>query len=168
MTFVKVPPHARAAFVRRGHRFAAYPRCSTDPEVRDAAVTSRARGRLEWVDALANGATLRSTWRCSALAVWKRPHTRVLAVAVSVAALCFPLWILARLELGSAFSLGAKANQLVTTGLYSRIRHPLYFFGTIAGLASVLALPGLVDLRSSIAGRADYHRPGHSRGAGSR
>jgi hypothetical protein len=25
-----VPPHARAAAVARGHRFAAYPRCSTD------------------------------------------------------------------------------------------------------------------------------------------
>jgi GNAT superfamily N-acetyltransferase len=29
MAFVKVPPHARAAAAARGHRFAAYPRCST-------------------------------------------------------------------------------------------------------------------------------------------
>jgi len=28
----EVPPNARAACVRRGHRFAAYPRCSTDIE----------------------------------------------------------------------------------------------------------------------------------------
>jgi hypothetical protein len=26
----EVPPHARAAAVARGHRFAAYPRCSVD------------------------------------------------------------------------------------------------------------------------------------------
>ncbi len=30
MAFVKVPPHARAVRVRRGHRFAAYPRCWAD------------------------------------------------------------------------------------------------------------------------------------------
>ena len=30
MAFVKVPPHARAAAAARGHRFAAYPRCSAD------------------------------------------------------------------------------------------------------------------------------------------
>jgi hypothetical protein len=30
MACVKVPPHARAVPVRRGHRFAAYPRCSAD------------------------------------------------------------------------------------------------------------------------------------------
>ncbi len=30
MALVKVPPHARAAAAARGHRFAAYPRCSTD------------------------------------------------------------------------------------------------------------------------------------------
>ncbi len=30
MASVKVPPHARAATVARGHRFAAYPRCSAD------------------------------------------------------------------------------------------------------------------------------------------
>ena len=27
-----MPPHARAAAAARGHRFAAYPRCSADPE----------------------------------------------------------------------------------------------------------------------------------------
>ncbi len=30
MARTKVPPHARAVAVGRGHRFAAYPRCSTD------------------------------------------------------------------------------------------------------------------------------------------
>ncbi len=30
MALVKVPPHARAAAAARGHRFAAYPQCSTD------------------------------------------------------------------------------------------------------------------------------------------
>ncbi len=29
---------------------------------------------------------------------------------------------------------------MVTTGLYARIRHPVYVFGTLAGLGSLVAL----------------------------
>jgi hypothetical protein len=36
MPSVEVPPHARAATAARGHRFAAYPRCSADSGVEDA------------------------------------------------------------------------------------------------------------------------------------
>jgi hypothetical protein len=39
MAFVKVPPHARAAAAARGHRFAAYPRCSADSHEREASKT---------------------------------------------------------------------------------------------------------------------------------
>jgi len=46
----------------------------------------------------------------------------------------FLLFVLARIELGRAFSVKAKASTLVTTGLYSRIRNPIYLFG---GLMSV-------------------------------
>ena len=73
-------------------------------------------------------------------AVWKRPHSPSLLAAVLLAGVTFPLWIIARVQLGSAFSFGAKAHRLVTRGLYSRIRHPVYLFGSIAGFASVLAL----------------------------
>jgi protein-S-isoprenylcysteine O-methyltransferase Ste14 len=73
-------------------------------------------------------------------ALWKRPHSPVLLAAVVVAGIAFPLWVLARLQLGSAFSFRARADHLVTTGLYSRIRHPVYLFGSIAGLAAVAAL----------------------------
>lgn len=53
-----------------------------------------------------------------------------------IAGLClmgigFPLWALARIQLGSAFSVKAKASILVTHGLYSRIRSPIYVFGSI-------------------------------------
>ena len=40
----------------------------------------------------------------------------------------------ARIELGRALSVKAKADSLVTTGLYARIRNPIYVFG---GLMSV-------------------------------
>ena len=43
----------------------------------------------------------------------------------------FVLWTLARVQLGAAFSVRAKATVLVTHGLYSRIRNPIYVFGSI-------------------------------------
>lgn len=52
------------------------------------------------------------------------------------------LWVLARYQLGDAFSVRPEARQLVTRGLYSRLRHPIYVFGTLAFLAALLALQG--------------------------
>ena len=46
----------------------------------------------------------------------------------------------ARRQLGSAFSLEARANTLVTHGIYARIRHPIYLFGCIAYFGALLAL----------------------------
>ena len=46
----------------------------------------------------------------------------------------FVLFVLARIELGRAFSIKAKATTLVTTGLYSRIRNPIYVFGGLMSL----------------------------------
>jgi protein-S-isoprenylcysteine O-methyltransferase Ste14 len=42
------------------------------------------------------------------------------------------LLILARIQLGASFSVRAKAQTLVTHGLYSRIRNPIYLFGGLA------------------------------------
>ena len=53
-------------------------------------------------------------------------------IGVAVTATGFVLWIIARLQLGDAFSLKAKAEILVTTGLYSKFRHPIYLFGFVA------------------------------------
>ncbi len=57
---------------------------------------------------------------------------QITGVAIFVPA--FVLFLLARIELGRAFSIKAKATTLVTTGLYARIRNPIYVFG---GLMSV-------------------------------
>jgi protein-S-isoprenylcysteine O-methyltransferase Ste14 len=43
----------------------------------------------------------------------------------------FAFWTLARMQLGASFSVQAKATALVTHGLYSRIRNPIYVFGSI-------------------------------------
>ena len=42
------------------------------------------------------------------------------------------LLIFARSQLGGSFSVRAKAQALVTHGLYSRIRSPIYVFGGLA------------------------------------
>ncbi len=42
------------------------------------------------------------------------------------------LLTLARIQLGNSFSITPQARKLVTHGLYSRFRHPVYVFGTVA------------------------------------
>ena len=51
----------------------------------------------------------------------------------------------ARYQLGKSFSVKAEAHQLVTTGLYSKIRNPIYVFGMvlITGVILVLQRPVL-------------------------
>ena len=63
-------------------------------------------------------------------------------IALSLSLVCAVLWFVARWQLGEAFSVTAQAHQLVTQGLYSKIRHPIYVFGTMAFLFVVLALQG--------------------------
>ena len=41
------------------------------------------------------------------------------------------LFTIARIQLGSSFQVSAKANKLVTNGIYKKIRHPVYLFGFI-------------------------------------
>jgi protein-S-isoprenylcysteine O-methyltransferase Ste14 len=68
------------------------------------------------------------------------PHTNVRFAGIVFASIAFPLWIIARLPLGSAFSFRAEARHLVTSGLYSRVRHPVYLFSTLAALSVLLTL----------------------------
>lgn len=81
--------------------------------------------------------------------------TPVKLVGAVVAGVSLALLVTARLQLGSAFSVKAKASKLVTTGLYSKIRNPIYVFGalTLVGMAVVLGnwvLLALVVLLSPI------------------
>jgi len=39
--------------------------------------------------------------------------------------------VVARFQLGAAFSVRAKAQRLVTTGVYAKIRNPIYVFGQL-------------------------------------
>jgi protein-S-isoprenylcysteine O-methyltransferase Ste14 len=74
------------------------------------------------------------------------PLTPPRIVGLSIAIPSFLLFVLARMQLGSAFSVEAKASTLVTTGLYSRIRNPIYVFGAlmIAGAIIWANMPWLL------------------------
>ncbi len=48
--------------------------------------------------------------------------------------------ILARYTLGRSFSIAAKATALVTTGIYSQIRNPIYVSGSIFATGIFLML----------------------------
>jgi len=69
-----------------------------------------------------------------AAALWRQPWTPLRIVGAVIGVSSFILLAVARVQLGASFSIRAKAQELVTHGLYSKIRNPIYFFG---GLATV-------------------------------
>ena len=75
-----------------------------------------------------------------ALAVRFGPRTPVWYSGLLLSAVSFPLWVVARRQLGTAFSARAEARHLVTRGLYARLRHPIYIFGSLAYFGALLAL----------------------------
>lgn len=78
-------------------------------------------------------------------ATWKGDGTR-LAIGLIVAVPSFVLMVVCRRQLGSSFSVMPEAKALVTSGLYSRIMHPMYFFLDLflIGLVVILGWPVLV------------------------
>jgi len=53
--------------------------------------------------------------------------------------------VAARIQLGRSFSIAAQARKLITTGIYSKIRNPIYVFGTVffTGLILIVQRPVL-------------------------
>ena len=59
---------------------------------------------------------------------------------IALAAASFALVVLSRVQLGKSFSVTPKAGELVTYGIYARVRHPMYVFLDIAILGVALAV----------------------------
>lgn len=80
---------------------------------------------------------------CAALWPGRWNAQRMLGTGLLVVGTVFVL--LARMQLGDSFSILPRAKKLVTRGLYSRIRNPIYTFGTvaIAGMLLILQIPKL-------------------------
>lgn len=69
---------------------------------------------------------------------------RIAGFAIAVTA--FVLLNVSRIHLGKAFNVGARPTGLVTTGIYSRIRNPIYLFAstTLLGLILFSGYPWLL------------------------
>jgi protein-S-isoprenylcysteine O-methyltransferase Ste14 len=81
-----------------------------------------------WTPVLVILLALRLTWVAVELrgGAWETRNTIGLVIMLPALA----LWALARYQLGASFAVRAKARRLVTTGLYARIRNPIYLFGS--------------------------------------
>jgi len=69
---------------------------------------------------------------------WHNDRHHWIGAAISIPA--FILWMLARHQLGDSFAVRAKAKKLVTHGIYSKIRNPIYTFGGLAFAGEFVAL----------------------------
>ncbi len=69
-----------------------------------------------------------------------QPWTAMRVAGVALMVPGFVLWGIAHVELGDSFSVRAEARQLVTRGLYSRFRSPIYLFGGIGIAGFILAI----------------------------
>jgi protein-S-isoprenylcysteine O-methyltransferase Ste14 len=67
------------------------------------------------------------------------PWTTQTAAGLALALCGFSLWMIARFQLGRSFAVRAQARSLVTRGLYSRFRNPVYLFGEVAYLGLAVA-----------------------------
>ena len=74
------------------------------------------------------------------LVTWPSPWNVQRYVGTVLAIVGISLVALARYQLGPSFSVKAKAHQLVTSGIYSKIRNPIYVFGLVALIGVTLVL----------------------------
>ena len=69
---------------------------------------------------------------------WGLPWTAWHIAGLAIAVPSLILFVAARIQLGRAFSLRAQATMLVTAGIYSRIRNPIYVFGGLLIAGGIL------------------------------
>jgi protein-S-isoprenylcysteine O-methyltransferase Ste14 len=77
------------------------------------------------------------------LATWRAPWNAERYAGTALAIVGVAGVAIARYQLGKSFSIKPEAHTLVTTGIYARIRNPIYVFGAImiAGLILVFQRP---------------------------
>ena len=81
-----------------------------------------------------------------------QPWTWMQTVGICLMIPGFLLWLTAHIQLGTSFSLTPQARKLVTRGVYSKIRNPIYIFSLVflTGLALLLGRPLLLALGAVI------------------
>ena len=72
--------------------------------------------------------------------VRQQPWTALRIAGAILAIAGYILLITARLQLGKSFAVSPQAKELVTHGLYARIRNPIYAFVAIMWFGLIVAL----------------------------
>jgi len=70
----------------------------------------------------------------------ERPWTLLRIAGAILAVVGYSVVLIARLQLGKSFSVSPQAKELVTQGIYSRIRNPIYVFVDVMIFGLILAL----------------------------
>jgi protein-S-isoprenylcysteine O-methyltransferase Ste14 len=70
----------------------------------------------------------------------RQPWSAMRIVGLTLMTPALILLTIARIQLGNSFSVSPQATQLVTHGIYSRIRNPVYVFGTFVFIGLFLFL----------------------------
>jgi protein-S-isoprenylcysteine O-methyltransferase Ste14 len=74
------------------------------------------------------------------LATRSTPWNAQRCIGTALAVVGISLVGLARYQLGKSFTVKAEAHELVTHGLYSKIRNPIYVFGVVMSIGLILVL----------------------------
>jgi protein-S-isoprenylcysteine O-methyltransferase Ste14 len=72
--------------------------------------------------------------------VKERPWTMLRIAGAVLAVVGYSTFVTARLQLGKSFAVTPQAKELVSLGLYSRIRNPIYVFVDVMIFGLILAL----------------------------
>ena len=70
----------------------------------------------------------------------ERPWTALRIAGAILAVVGYSTFVTARLQLGKSFAVTPQAKELVSLGLYSRIRNPIYVFVDVMIFGLILAL----------------------------
>ena len=90
------------------------------------------------------------------LITWPGPWSATRSIGTVLVVVGLSFIGIARYQLGRSFSIKAEAHKLVTTGIYSKIRNPIYVFGMvmITGMILILGRPeGWLVLAAAIVGQ---------------
>jgi protein-S-isoprenylcysteine O-methyltransferase Ste14 len=75
----------------------------------------------------------------------KFPHDLMTYIGIGLIIPSFVLVLIAFHQLGDSFAVAAQAKKLVTKGLYSKIRHPMYVFGMLLFLGFAMVTRDVIS-----------------------
>ena len=75
----------------------------------------------------------------------KFPHDLMTYIGIGLIIPSFVLLLIAFYQLGSSFAVTPQAKELVTRGLYAKIRHPMYVFAMLLFLGFAMVVRDVIS-----------------------